>query len=283
MRPRPSRHALTAALLSLMAINSAPGDVIRDFRAEVAYEDNLSNSDRAADRRGDFSFAGLAQLGYFGELAHNLRFTLTADLDTRAFAQYGDFNQIIVGGSGALRYRFGLGAMAPFLSVEANGGYARFQQDLQDGGRYRVGLRAGKRLTERLAVEGSYFFEDIGAQSVVFDRPSHVLAASARFDVTEKTRLSLGYEFRDGEVVSYAVPPRPDIVALANAQTTVTTFGRPYVAYNLDAMTHTLGIGLSQALTKSLALNFRYEWQYTSRADFIYTGNVLTLSARTSF
>ncbi len=100
---------------------------------------------------------------------------------------------------------------------------------------------------------------------------SHVLAASARFDVAEKTRLSLGYEFRDGEVVSYAVPPRPDIVALANAQRTVATFGRPYVAYNLDAMTHTLGIGISQALTNSVALNFRYEWHYTSRADFIYT------------
>ncbi|CAN5126151.1 hypothetical protein BH20VER2_BH20VER2_12950 [soil metagenome] len=275
--------AIGLAAVLLAATRTVSGDIVRDFRAEVSYDDNVSNSDRAADRRDDFSFAALAHVGWFGELARNLRLTLTADAEARAFTEYSDFNHIIIGATGSLRYRIGLGAMAPFVRVEASGGYANFQQDLQDGARYRAGLTIGKRVIDRLALEGSYFYEDIGGKVRLFDRCSHLLAASARWDFSEKTQVSFDYEFRDGAVISYARRPRPDIVPLVNTQGPVETFGPGYEAYNFDAVTHTLGFGLSQALTQSLSVNFRYEWQHTSRAHLTYTGNVLRLSARASF
>ncbi|CAN5624013.1 hypothetical protein BH20VER1_BH20VER1_17870 [soil metagenome] len=275
--------ALAVVSVALAATQAASADLIREVRAEVVYDDNVSNSNRAADQRDDFSFAALGQVGWFGELARNLRLSLTVDGEAQVFADYSDFDHVLLGATGSLRYRIGLGAMAPFVRVEASGGYANFRQDQQDGGRYRAGLTIGKRVLEQFALEGSYFYEDIGGSARLFDRCSHILVANARLDLTAQTQVNFGYEFRDGAVISYAVRPRPDIVPLVNTQGPVDTFGPGYEAYNFDAITHTLGIGVSQALTQTVSLNFRYEWQHTSRAHLTYTGNVLRLSARASF
>ena len=52
----------------LLAASLARADWIRDFRADVGYNDNLSNSNREADERDDFFFTGHASFGRFGEL-----------------------------------------------------------------------------------------------------------------------------------------------------------------------------------------------------------------------
>lgn len=275
--------ACAAFTLLWAGASHSNGDWIRDFRGEVSYDDNLSNSDRAAEQREDFSLAGQAHFGRFGELTDDLRVTITADLDARTFARYADFNRVVISSTAALRYRFGLGAMAPFVRLEGSGGYANFEQNLQDGGRYRADITAGKRITERLAVDASYFFEDIGGRIRLFDRRSNTFALTASFDLTETTRLTAAYEFRDGEVISYAIPERPDIVALSNAHREVATFGRTYEAYNLDAMTHTFAVGISQALTKSVSMNVRYEWRGTSRDQLSYVGNIVGVSIHASF
>ena len=273
-----------AVALLFSHTGSATADWIRDFRGEISYVDNLSNSDREAEQRGDFAFAGQAHFGRFGSnFSDDLRLTVTADLDARAFARYEDFNRVLLGSSASLRYRFGLGAMAPFVRIDGSGGYANFEQNLQDGRRYHAGITIGKRLTERLAIDASYFFENIGGQIRLFDQRSHTLALTASFDLTETTQLTAAYEFRDGEVISYAIPERPDIVALANAHREVNTFGRIYEAYNLDAITHTFAFGISQALTQSVSANVRYEWQGTSRDQLSYNSNILRVSIHASF
>lgn len=276
-------NACATFVLLLPGASRSNGDWIRDFRGEVSYDDNLSNSNRGADQRDDFALEGHARFGRFGELTDDLRLTVTADLDARTFVHYEDFNSVTVGSTMSLRYRFGLGAMAPFVRVEGSGGYADFKQTLQSGGRFRAGIAIGKRLTERLALDASYFFEDIGGHIRLFERRSHTFALAAAFDLTERTQVTAVYELREGEVISYAVPPRPDIVALANDRREVDTFGRPYVAYNLDATTHTLAFGVSQALTESVSVSARYEWQATNRSQISYFGNVVRVSIHAEF
>ncbi len=277
-------EVFAAVVLLFCHTDSALADWIRDLRGEVSYDDNLSNSDRDADQRADFAFAGQARLGRFWTNASDaLRLTVTGDLDARAFARYQDFNRVLLGSSASLRYRFGLGAMAPFVRIEGGGGYANFEQNLQDGWRYRAALTIGKRMTDRLAIDASYIFENIGGSIRLFDRRSNSFALAASFDLTEKTQLTAFYEFRDGEVVSYAVPPRPDLLALSNANRDVSTFGRIYEAYNLDAMTNTFAFGISQALTQSVSVNVRYEWSETWRDQISYVDNILRLSIHASF
>jgi hypothetical protein len=81
-----------ALFLLLSIVNRARCDWIRDFRGEVSYNDNLSNSDRSADHESDFSFDGHVAFGRFGELTDDLRPTVTADVDARAFAHHDDFD-----------------------------------------------------------------------------------------------------------------------------------------------------------------------------------------------
>jgi opacity protein-like surface antigen len=273
-----------AVALLFSRTGSATADWIRDFRGEISYDDNLSNSDRESEQRGDFAFDGQAHFGRFvSNFSDDLRITVTADLDARAFARYQDFNRVLLGSFASLRYRFGLGAMAPFVRIEGGGGYANFEQNLQDGWRYRAAITIGKRLTERLALDASYVFEDIGGSIRLFDRRANSFALTAAFDLTEKTQLTAVYEFRDGEVVSYAIPERPDIAALSNVHQEVNTFGRIYEAYNLDANTNTLAFGISQALTQSVSVNVRYEWRETSRDQLSYISNILRVYIHASF
>ncbi len=105
-------NAGAAFILLSSGAKRANGDWIRDFRGEFIYDDNLSNSNRQADQRDDFTFAGQAHFRRFDEITDHLRLTMTADLDAQAFANYEDFDRVILGSTASLRYRFGFGAMA---------------------------------------------------------------------------------------------------------------------------------------------------------------------------
>ena len=257
-------------------------DWIRDFSLSGSYNDNISNSQRSADVRSAWSSAATARVGKFTQLSEALRFTFTLDLAAQLWTDYPNLNNFETGGTAALRWRFGLGAMAPFLRAEVSAHYAGFGQDLQDGGRYRGAITLGKRLTERLEVQAAFLLDSAQAVSQVFDQNGIGFVLRAAFDLTNRTQLTLDYTYRHGEVISYAVPPRPDIVALANNRIAVNTFGQPYVAYNLDATTQGFAVGLNQALTENLGCSCRYERWETSRSFLQYTNNVFILSFRLS-
>jgi hypothetical protein len=276
-------RALAAFLLAAAVAKPAHADWIRDFKTEALYNDNVSRSSRDEDARDDFAFSAAARVGKFTHLASGLRFTLTLDVDSQLWAQYNDFNHTAAGGTASLRYRFGLGANAPFIRVEGSAKYAEFDQDLQDGARYRATVVVGKRFGERLEAQLAYLFDRADARDSLFEVGGHSFLARVAVDVTPSTQLSAEYSARRGEVVSYAVPPRPDLVALAHKRIEVDTFGEPYVAYNLDATTHRLGLGLGQALTKKLGVSLRYEWQVTSRAQIEYTNHVVLAAFQVSF
>ena len=267
----------------LLLATSAPADWVLDLRTDVLYDDNLSHSNREADERDDGSNGAAIHAGRFDQLTDDLRLAVTADVAARTWWQYGDFNEVAAGGTASLRYRFGLGALAPFLRVEGSAAYAAVEDELQAGGRYRAGVTIGKRLTERLALDLSYGYEQREGRLRVFEQKGHTLSVRAAFDLTSTTQVSAGYQVRWGEVVSYAMPPRPDVVALANARLPVRTFGDPYVAYNLDARTHTFWCGLSQALTDWLAVSVRYEHQATARGHLHYRNNLFTAAIDASF
>ncbi len=276
-------RAIAAVFSLLAAAEPVRGDWIRDFEAEAIYNDNVSRSSRDSDERDDFAFGARARVGKFTHLASNLRFTFTLDADSQLFAEYDDFTHVAVGGTASLRYRFGLGANAPFIRIEGSAKYADFDQALQDGARFRATFMLGKRFADRLEVQLAYLFDRADARHRLFEQEGHSFLARVAVDVTPGTQLTAEYSVRRGEVVSYAVPPRPDLAALANQRIEVDTFGEPYIAYNIDATTHRLGVGVGQALASQLGVNLRYEWQVTSRAEIEYTNHVVIAAFQFSF
>jgi hypothetical protein len=258
-------------------------DWIAHFEADGAYESNVSNSDRREDRLDDFSVRGSAQIGRSVHLTRDLRLSGTLDLGAERFSEFDDFSHVSAGATLTLRYRFGLGADAPFLRVEARTAWIDFNDALQDGVRSNASVTVGKRVFARLDLQAGYGFDDAAARADLYDQQGHSGFLRAAFDFTETTQLVADCSIRRGDVVAYAQPPRPDLVALAVHRVEVDAFGSAYTAYNFEATTHRAGLTIQQALTRQLGVTIGYAWQRTMRSHVEYTGHTFHGGVQFSF
>ncbi len=137
--------------------------------------------------------------------------------------QYNAFNEIGAGASASLRYRFGLGPQAPWILLEERIGYDRFQETVRSGWGESLRLRGGIAISERIALEAGYIFGNFAAPDDFFDEQGHTANARVIIDLTSSLQVVLGYTYRAGNVISYAVPPRPDILMLTSELRPVTT------------------------------------------------------------
>jgi hypothetical protein len=135
-------------------------------------------------------------------------------------------------------------------------GYDRFHDTPQSGNDNAVNLRGGVALTERIALEGGYAFESFVAPNDFYDRQLHRADARMVFDVTSSLQLALGYSYQEGDVISYAVPPRPDIARFSVEREDEDEFGQPLrTAYKLLGRTHALSFSAAYQLTKRASVS----------------------------
>lgn len=253
-----------------------PGLVNAEWRFEAEtgalYDSNLSNSDRAADVQEDWAWSTDARVGNAFQLSRDLRLNLGANLHGQVWDEYGGFNEIGGGASGGLRYRFGLGRQAPWILLENRLGYDGFQESMRSGWDESLALRGGFAISERIAVEAGYTFGNFAAADDFFDLQSHSGDVRLVVNLTPSLQFAVGYRYREGDVISYAVPPRPDILMLASDFQPVTTFGTdpPYLAYKLLGRTHSVSVSAGFAITKYLSIQAAYEYAVTSHDPLQY-------------
>ena len=94
----------------------------------------------------------------------------------------------------------------------------------------------------------------------------------------EATRLTLDAFWRDGDIVTYAAAPRPDLVSLASHTLAVDTFKRPLDAYSIDARTAGAKLGCIRALDESSAVIISYEWRRTEHSVLHFINQSISLS-----
>jgi len=99
------------AVLFAMAINFARADLRFDAETGAVYDSNLSNSDRGADMKDDWTWQSDLQAGNGFQLARDLRLNFAAELREQVWARFDAFNNVAPGGTAMLRYRFGLGPL----------------------------------------------------------------------------------------------------------------------------------------------------------------------------
>src|SRR3954452_5050921 len=213
----PLRTTILSAILAI-AWTSARADWRFDGETGWFYDSNLSNSDRAADEEHDWSWQSRASAATGFQLARDLRLTLGGDVVGEVWHQYSGFNQIGGGDSALLRYRFGLGREAPWISLENRIGYSAFEKTFRDGWDEAVHARGGFSFNDRVRVEGGYTYENsCTREEDIWIWCAHRGDVALIIDLTSQLQVSLGYSYRDGDVISYAVPPRPDLRAVASA------------------------------------------------------------------
>jgi hypothetical protein len=242
----------------------------------VVYDSNLSNSDRSADVRDDWAWRSDITAGNGLQLTHDLRLNLGADLRGELWDRFGAFNTIGPGASAGLRYRFGLGRQAPWVLLENRFGYDRFQDTAQSGYDNVLNFQAGIALSDRLALEGSYTFESFVAPDDFYDRQVHRGNARMLFDVTSSLQVAIGYIYREGDVISYAVPPRPDIARFSVEREDEDEFGQPLrTAYKLLGRTNAVSFSVAYQLTRYASVQLSYEYAVTMHDPLQYENHVV--------
>jgi hypothetical protein len=250
-----------------------------DGESSALYNSNLSNSDRAADVKDDWAWVSDASAANAFQLSRDLRLDIAADFRSHVWDQYYEFNEIGSGVSAGLRYRFGLGHLAPWVLLENRIGYDDwFREMARSGWSESLRIRGGISLSDRVALEAGYTFDNFAAPDDFFDEQSHRGEVRLFFDVSSALRVSLGYVYREGDVISYAVPPRPDIVRLAEAEREDDdTFGQHplYNAYKLLGRTHAVSLSAAYALTKHWSVQLSYEYAVTRHDPLQYENHLL--------
>jgi len=242
----------------------------------VVYNSNLSNSDRSADVRDDWAWNSDIRAGNALQLTRDLRLNFGADLRGQLWDRFDAFNTIGPGASAGLRYRFGLGRQAPWVLLENRFGYDWFQDTPQGGCDNVLNFQAGIALSDRIALEGGYAFESFLAPNDFYDRQLHRANANIVFDVTSSLQVTAGYIYREGDVISYAVPPRPDIARFSIEREDQDQFGQPLrTAYKLLGRTHTLSFSVAYQLMKYASVQLGYEYAVTTHDPLQYENHVV--------
>ena len=152
-----------AVLLALVS-GAARADWRVDAETGALYDSNLSNSERASDVKDDWAWQSNLRVGNGFQLARDLRLNLGVDLREQVWARFDAFNNVAPGGTASLRYRFGLGRLAPWVLIEDRLAYAFFKEGDRSGLDNRFRIRGGFGITERLSLEAAYTFDDYEAQ-----------------------------------------------------------------------------------------------------------------------
>ena len=295
-----SLFATPAALFAIAALTAtdAHASVFADIDVQAAQDDNVGRSEKSADIERDRSVQLAARAGQSIELASGTRLALGASLRALEFRRFRDLSEVSAGAAASLRHKFGLGPDAFWVALLADGDVIDSDSDIRDGERYGFGLRAGARVGDRWGVSATLRHDwrdaDEDAQNLPPNRPTFPgVTASKRGDVFEfdATELALAadYQFdngwmllaswslRDGDVVSTA-RPNATIVGAAKAITSDAAFGPGRSAYRLDALTHTIVLGLNLPLAETASLQLDYEYQLSDAdAGIRYDKNLLRL------
>jgi hypothetical protein len=271
-----ARVTLLSGLLA-MTLNFARAEWRLDMETGGFYDSNLSNSDRASDREYDLAWKTDLRIGNGFQLSRDLRLNVAADLHSAVWDHYDGFNEIGAGASAGLRYRFGLGRQAPWILLEERIGYDRFHETVRSGLDESLRLRGGIAISERIALEAAYIFGNFVAPDDFFDEQGHTANARVIVDLTSSLQIAIGYTYREGNVISYAVPPRPDILLLTSESRPVTTFGTNplYTAYRLRGQTNAVSVSAGYALTRYLSVQLAYEYAVTSHDPLQYENHLV--------
>ena len=263
-------------VLLAMALSAARADWRVEAETGALYDSNLSNSDRTSDVKDDLAWQSNLQVGNGFQLAHDVRLNLAADLREQVWARFDAFNNVAPGGTASLRYRFGLGRLAPWVLVEDRLSYAAFKENDRSGVDNRFRIRGGFGINERLSVEATYTFDNYDAKSPFWDLSGNSGAIRLTFDATSSLQVALGYLYRNGEVISYAIPPRPDLVAIASERELVNSFGSPpYMAYRLRGVTNAFSASAGYTISKYFSVQVNYEFRNTTHGPLEYVNHLV--------
>lgn len=273
-----NRCPLIVVMLCATAASFAEGPLLS---GGVLRQENITRSDRRTDELDDTFLRLDAAQAWSGALNRDWRWDAQVRGAGEAGFEYTDLNQVATGGDAGLTYKAGLGPYAPRGRAGAGADYAWFD----DSRRSRILLTPELRLTQRLhdGVVSELFIrhERADADEALFDARANVAGLMIQWAVGARGSLMAGYQYRDGDVTSFAGGRRPDLAAVADVTAPeIDAFDRTLFAYRLDARTHVVQFGGAVALRDRWSVEALCEWQQTEARALSYDVQLFQLGVR---
>ena len=272
---------LSMGSLPLKGASTIVADVIAEIGSR--FESNVSNSDKPSDRLADGFLTARVDAGTNGVWGRDWRWRARLSGEGEEAFRFNELSQIEGGVRLGVDRKFGLGWNAPRLQFDVYSAFRGAGQPGASGFRLVPSLALVWQIAERGGVGVRYTPQWFFAQGALFDSAAQEARISGWFDLFPGTRLFVDYFFRYGDVVSYATPPRPDLVAIAQVRELTDVFGVERMAYRFDAETHSVQAGVDQDLTTHIRLRAAYRFEITQRGSLEYENHIAEIGLRVKF
>jgi len=248
----------------------------------MIWRDNVTNADRAPDQLPGWLARAEAGWETRRQVTRLTGLSAGGRLRSEAWSRFDGLNLLEAEAVFGLRHKFGVGPDRRSLSASVGGGPTGARESARSGwgGRARVAISQPVGPVGRLqaGLEADHY----EARGRAFSHTgwSGVLAWDHRLAAGWALRATVGY--REGDVVSYSTPPRPDLVKAGKILTLVETFERPValLAYYFPASTVSVGLELDRAVGERTSLFLRAEQRETRHGVAGYRNRELEIGLR---
>ena len=258
--------------------------------ASTTWAENIGRSSAPSDWRDAAGAEINGSFGHFRQLTAGLVVTGDVVASYEAVPRYHQLDTFTAGVSGQVRQKFGFGAMAPVISLDAQFRGRETRRAGEDGWTANAGLRFGKRITEawRASVVGDW--QQHYARSDFFDTRQHRAYALIAWDITDRLQLSHGNGRLWGNFSANASPGvwsralsgalGPEIFNYYNTVPwgVTETFGPGWVTYRVRGHMSFWWLELSPALGRDTSLPLRFESRFSvNKVGVKYRQNLWTI------
>ncbi|KJR42261.1 hypothetical protein MCHI_001840 [Candidatus Magnetoovum chiemensis] len=239
-----------------------------DTKLAVTYNDNVNKGLFEIIREHDLYVTPSASFGRYYQLADTTRLKLAVSLQAEFHNNFERLNTISPGISLALNHKFGIGKK-PWIQFTGSAHYLDVNDNARDSMVYSTGIKAGKRLNERIDASAAYTLSHRDGKSLepisplssgnVFDQTTHTWSVISNFLLTQKLMLSVDYSFMYGDVDSSCNPTVAGwIINDVDAMTHDDGYDKPWCVYKVKANAHNISFGASYALSGHSSVNLGY-------------------------
>jgi hypothetical protein len=281
------RLGLATLAAALLTASSARADFILDADFGLNVDNNLNHAGYVAHAYSDLAdpedaSAVTARVapGQYLQLTDRTGLTLQAELGGEVYPEFDSLNNVIVGGSAALRTKLGLGANVPWVRVGVLAARDEFASSTRDAWAFGTSVAAGKQFGDRWSLQAQYLYEGRRADTAeeypwshrpgdVFDTDAHSVGLSGTFAITSELAVQFSYTYRYGDVV--AVNNRDyEIYEYSDAVTADDAFAPGQIAYRSVMNTNIFAFGVSHAVSEHISLNLGYRYEESDNDYFEY-------------
>ncbi|MDB6126185.1 MAG: hypothetical protein JWM35_81 [Verrucomicrobia bacterium] len=274
-----------AFLASVSALAAAePSGWAPNVAITATWNSNATNADRGFDEISALLLQ--AEVDIFPTripLGHDDALFLSGGVALEAWPRFDGLDRVTFGPRVGWQHKFGLGALAPVLRFEVSVDVVDARDEERSGLAGSGRLLWRQRLDEATQITISYERIRHHARDELYNQTAGEAAAEISRELDEHWSVAAKAKWRQGDVLSYASPPRPDLVALARDRDTVDVFGKPLIAYSLDARSLGGSLALTRSLDERTALSFAYEVRVTERSPLRYVNHLVSAAINRQF